>query len=184
MIFHLTKNRDCFFSDRRYQSKNGVILMGVVTIERWIKHLGWLYEDLISHEIIPDLPLTELYNGRDWLSLKKPGDGLELSFWAETRRFERLFITLRSTVEGTTEYKGELPKPFALLASRSEVRAAFGMPMESQGLTKLPLDNVLGGFDTYSLDQINFPNLKVSFQYASTMQIKTLVFSLINRGHP
>ena len=158
--------------------------MGVVTIERWIKHLGWLYEDLIFHGIIPDLPLTELYNGRDWLSLKKSADGLELSFWAETRRYERFFISLNSTVEGTTEYKGELPKPFALLASKAEVRAAFGMPMESQGLTKLPLDTVLGGFDTYSLDQINFPNLKISFQYTSSMQIKTLVFSLINRGHP
>lgn len=45
--------------------------MGVVTIERWIKHLGWFYEDLIFHGIIPGLPLTELYSGRDWLSLKK-----------------------------------------------------------------------------------------------------------------
>ncbi|OPA83519.1 hypothetical protein BFW88_27330 [Pseudomonas fluorescens] len=157
--------------------------MNAVTIESWINHLGRSYEELIAERIIPDLPLTELYKGRDWLSLKKPADGLELSFWAKTRRYERLFITLRSTVEGTTEYKGELPRPFALLASKSEVRAAFGVPMESQGLTKLPLDTVLGGFDTYSLDQISYPNLKVSFQYTSSMQVKTLVFSLINRGH-
>lgn len=157
--------------------------MDAVTIERWINHLGRFYEELITDRIIPDFPLTELYKGRDWLSLKKPASGLELSFWADTKRYERLFITLRSTLEGTTEYKGELPKPFALLTSKSEVRSVFGAPMESQGLTNLPLNTVLGGFDTYSLDQINYPNLKVSFQYTSSMQVKTLVFSLISRGH-
>lgn len=160
-----------------------MVLMSAMTIERWINHLGSFYDDLIADSVIPNLPLIELYKGRDGLSLKKPARGLELSFWADTKRYERLFITLRSTVEGTTEYEGELPKPFALLTSKSEVRAAFGAPMESQGLTKLPLDTMLGGFDTYSLDQINYSNLKVSFQYTSSMQVKTLVFSLINRGH-
>lgn len=157
--------------------------MDAATIERWIRNLGRFYVELVSEGVIPDLPLTELYQGRDWLTLKKPGNGLELSFWAQTKRYERLFITLRSTVEGTTEYKGELPEPFGSIASQSEVRAALGVPLESQGLTKLPLNTVLGGFDTYPMDQIIYPNIKVSFQYTSSMLVKTLVFSLINRDH-
>ncbi|CAD5105960.1 DUF6392 family protein [Zestomonas carbonaria] len=156
--------------------------MDAKTIERWIMNLGRPYETLVAEGVIPDQPLTELYKGRDWLTLK-PGNGLELSFWAETKRFERLFITLLATVEGTTEYKGELPKPFAPVMSQSGVRATFGEPMESQGLTKLPLNTMVGGFDTYRLDPATHPNMKVSFQYTTTMQVKTLVFSLIDRGH-
>jgi hypothetical protein len=67
--------------------------------------------------------------------------------------------------------------------SQPGVRATFGEPMESQGLTKLPLNTMVGGFDAYRLDPDTYPNMKVSFQYTTTMQVKTLVFSLIDRGH-
>jgi hypothetical protein len=156
--------------------------MEAATIERWIKNLGRGYDELVSRGVIPNQPLTELYKGRDWLTLKA-GAGLELSFWADTKRFERLFITLLSTVEGTTEYKGELPQPFAPVMSQPGVRATFGEPMESQGLTKLPLNTMVGGFDAYRLDPDTHPNMRVSFQYTTNMQVKTLVFSLIDRGH-
>ncbi len=156
--------------------------MDAKIIESWIKNLGQPYGTLVAKGLIPNQPLQELYKGRDWLDIE-PAPGLELSFWAETKRFERLFITLLSTVEGTTEYKGELPKPFAPVMSQSGVRAIFGEPMESQGPTKLPLNTMVGGFDAYRLDPATHPNMKVSFQYTITMQVKTLVFSLIDRGH-
>lgn len=156
--------------------------MNAKIIEGWIKSLGQPYDTLIVKGLIPSQPLQELYKGRDWLDIE-PASGLELSFWAQTKRFERLFITLLSTVEGTTEYKGELPQPFAPVMSQPGVRATFGEPMESQGLTKLPLNTMVGGFDAYRLDPDTYPNMKVSFQYTTTMQVKTLVFSLIDRGH-
>jgi hypothetical protein len=156
--------------------------MNAKIIEGWIKSLGQPYDTLVVKGLIPSQPLQELYKGRDWLDIE-PASGLELSFWAQTKRFERLFITLLSTVEGCTEYKGELPKPFAPVMSQPGVRATFGEPMESQGLTKLPLNTMVGGFDAYRLDPDTHPNMKVSFQYTTTMQVKTLVFSLIDRGH-
>lgn len=156
--------------------------MNAATIERWIKNLGRPYDSLVAEGIIPNMPLQELYKGRDWIDIE-PADGLELSFWAETKRFERIFITLLSTVEGATEYKGDLPRPFAAVMSQSAVRASFGEPMESQGPTKLPLNTMVGGFDTYLLDPVTHPNMKVSFQYTIIMQVKTVVLSLVDRGH-
>lgn len=156
--------------------------MDAKIIESWIKNLGQTYDTLVAKGLIPNQPLQELYKGRDWLDIE-PAPGLELSFWAETRRFERLFITLISTVEDAPEYKGELPKPFVSAMSQAEVRANFGEPMESQGPTKLPLNTMVGGFDAYTLDPATHPNMKVSFQYTITMQVKTLVFSLIDRDH-
>ncbi|MBU3055798.1 DUF6392 family protein [Pseudomonas indica] len=156
--------------------------MDVTTIERWIMNLGRPYDALVAEGIIPNMPLQGLYPGRDWLDIQ-PASGLELSFWAETKRFERLFITLISTMEGTTEYKGELPSPFASVMFQASVRNLFGEPMESKGPTKLPLNTMVGGFDIYRLDPAKHPNIKVSFQYTPDMQVKTLVFSLINREH-
>ncbi|MFJ4371430.1 DUF6392 family protein [Pseudomonas japonica] len=155
--------------------------MDAKTIESWIDNLGQSYETLLANGLV-NQPLQELYTGRDWLDVE-PTAGLELSFWSETRRFERLFISLISVVSDAKEYRGELPRPFVANMTQSEVRAAFGKPMESQGPTRLPLNRSVGGFDTYQLDSTRHPNTKVSFQYTSTMQVKTLVFSLIDRSH-
>lgn len=156
--------------------------MDAATIERWIKNLGQPYDALIAEGVIPNMPLQELYKGRDWIDIE-PADGLELSFWAETKRFERLFITLLKTTPSTVAYKGELPKPFAPVMSQAEVRANFGEPMESQGPTKLPLNTMTGGWDAYRLDPATHPKMKVVFQYTAALMVDTLVFSLIDRGH-
>lgn len=129
-----------------------------VAIACWIKSLGLPYEALVAEGIIPNMPLQELYRGRDWLDRPiQSAPGLELSFWAETKRFERLFITLISTMEGATEYKGELPSPFASVMFQSSVRNLFGEPMESKGPTNLPLNTMVGGFDIYRLDPAKHP---------------------------
>jgi hypothetical protein len=105
--------------------------MNAETIERWISSIGRTYDALVAEGVVPNQPLTELYQGRDWLSLK-PGSGLELGFWTETKRLEAFHIALLKTVYGMTEYKGELPKPFVQVMSPSGVGATFGQPMESQ----------------------------------------------------
>lgn len=151
-------------------------------ITRWIKNLGRPYETLISEGLIPNQPLTELYKGRDWLTLK-PGNGLELSFWAETKRFERLFITLIQTVDDQTVYSGELPQPFTLDMNQSSVRAIFGSPMETSGPRKIPNIGIVGGDDTYTLNEETNPNGRVLFQYTADMRVKTLFFTLIDTDH-
>ncbi len=157
--------------------------MDAKTIERWIKNLGGRYDVLVAEGVIPNQPLQELYPGRDLLDIII-APGLSMSFWAQTKRFETLFITLLKTTPSTTEYKGELPKPFAPVMSRSEVRANFGEPMASKGPVKMPQPmGMTGGWDAYRLDPVTHPNVKVVFQYTATLTVNTLVFSLIAKAH-
>lgn len=157
--------------------------MDAKTIEHWIKSLGRRYDVLVAEGVIPNQPLQELYPGRDLLDIII-APGLSMSFWAETKRFETLFITLLKTTPSTTEYKGELPKPFAPVMSQSEVRANFGEPMASKGPVKMPQPmGMTGGWDAYWLDPVTHPNIKVVFQYTATLTVNTLVFSLIDKGH-
>jgi hypothetical protein len=156
--------------------------MDAQTITHWVKNLGRHYEILVTEGAIPDAPLSELYTGRDWLTLK-PGKGLELLFWAQTKRLETLNIVLLTTMEGMTSYEGELPEPFLPVMDQSSVRAAFGPPMASKGFTRLPLNTAIGGWDAYLLDPGMAPNTKLILTYADTMQVKTLTFTLVDRGH-
>ncbi len=155
--------------------------MDAKTIERWIKSLGLPYSTLIAQGIIPDRPLTELYKGRDWLTLK-PEKGVELSFRAETQCFERLFITLIQTVEDQTVYHGALPQPLALNMTQSGVRTDFGPPSETSGPRKIPTIGMVGGHDAYPLDTATHPRGQVMFQYTADMRVKTLFFTLIDKG--
>jgi hypothetical protein len=147
-------------------------------IELWIKSLGLPYSTLISEGIISDQPLTELYKGRDWLTLK-PDSGVELSFSAQTRRFERLFITLIQTVEDQTVYRGALPYPMASKMTQSDVHAAFGPPSQTSEPRKIPTIGIVGGHDAYPLDTSIHPSGQVMFQYTADLQVKTLFFTLI-----
>lgn len=156
--------------------------MDAKTIEYWMKSLGRHYEALVAEGAIPDTPLSELYTGRDLLTLK-PGNGLELIFWAQTMRLETLNIVLLTTMEGMTSYEGELPTPFLPVMDRSSVRAAFGPPMASKGFTRLPLNTSIGGCDAYLPGPGTALNTKLILTYADTLQVKTLTFTLVDKGH-
>ncbi|HBO3041448.1 TPA: hypothetical protein L4Q92_000182 [Pseudomonas aeruginosa] len=157
--------------------------MDAATIERWILSLGRPYDTLVAEGIIPNLPLQELYKGRDWLDIE-PGDGLELSFWAETKRLEAVYITLLKTTPSTVPYQGELPKPFTPMMSQAEVRANFGEPMASKGPVKMPQPmGMTGGWDAYRLDPATHRNMKLVLQYTADLRVDTLVFTLIDKGH-
>lgn len=157
--------------------------MNITTIERWITKLGQPYDTLIAEQSIPSKPLVEHYPGRDWLTIQ-PAPGLELSFWAETQRFETLFITLLDAMPGIPIYNGELPKPYSSTMSQSDVHILFTTPLEVQGPVKMPKPmGQTGGWESYRLDPKKHPNAKVVFQYTATMQVKTLVFTLIEDDH-
>lgn len=155
--------------------------MDVRTIENWIKSLGRRYDILVAEGTLPDQPLSELYQGRDLLTLR-PGAGLELSFRAQTKSLEAVHIILLETMKGMTSYAGELPRPFSRVMNQSDVRATFGTPLESRGETRLPLNTVIGGWDSYRLDPQSHPSTKLIFTYSENLQLKTLTFTLID-GH-
>jgi len=156
--------------------------MDAATITRWIKNLGRPYDALVAEGSIPYRPLTELYKGRSWLTLK-PGSGLELSFWAETKRLESIYITLIQTVEDQSVYSGALPQPFILEMDQAGVHATFGPPRESKGPMKLPNLPPMGGYDAYTLDAATHPNAQAMFQYTADMKVDTLIFTPIDTGH-
>lgn len=157
--------------------------MNSAIIESWIKNIGRPYDALVSEGVIPNQPLTELYPGRDWLTLDVE-NGVELSFWAENKCFESLYFALLESTPGVIVYEGELPKPFARVMTQSGVHATFGKPNESKGPIKMPKPiGMTGGWDAYILDPVSHPNVKVVFQYAASMAVKTLVFTMIDKSH-
>ncbi|AZE70138.1 MULTISPECIES: DUF6392 family protein [Pseudomonas] len=157
--------------------------MNAKTIEGWIRSLGRRYDVLIAEGLIPNQPLQELYEGRDRLHLE-PALGLSLSFWAETKRLETLFITLIKSTPSTVEYKGELPKPLASTMTKSDIRSHFGVPIESSAPVKMPQPvGMTGGWDAYRLDPSTYPNIKLICKYSPTFQVKALVFTLIDKNH-
>ena len=157
--------------------------MNAKTIEGWIRSLGRRYDVLIAEGLIPNQPLQELYEGRDRLYLE-PALGLSLSFWAETKRLETLFIALLKSTPSTVEYKGELPRPLASTMTKSDIRSHFGVPIESGAPVKMPQPGgMTGGWDAYHLDPSTHPNIKLVCKYSSTFQVKALVFTLIDKSH-
>lgn len=157
--------------------------MTAATIERWIKNLGRTYESLISEGIIPNQPLDELYAGRDRLTLNIQA-GVEMHFYAKTRRLEAILLTLLEPLPGGPVYKGELPSPLQPEMTRDRARATFGEPMASRGTMKMPGPmGRVGGWDSYRLDPAIHPNALFKFQYTAEMRVKAVVFSLADRGH-
>lgn len=157
--------------------------MSAAIIEKWIKSLGENYEELIAQEVIPNQPLLELYPDCDRLDLE-PEVGVCLTFWAETKRLEALFVTLLKTTPSTVKYEGELPEPYFSEMTQSDVHAIFGEPFEFKGPIKMPQPmGQTGGWESYRLDPEIYPGKKVEFQYTAEMQVDTLVFTLIDKGH-
>ena len=157
--------------------------MDTTTIEGYIKALGKTYESLISQGFFPSAKPWKIFDDDDQFSLNIE-NGLSLTFHEDTRKLESVFITLIKTTPSTAEYKGHLPRPFVSKMNQSEVHANFGEPMASKGQVKMPQPmGMTGGWDAYRLDPATHPNTKLIFTYAETMQVKTLTFTLIDKGH-
>jgi hypothetical protein len=160
-----------------------MVLMSAATIKTWISSLGKNYDELTAQGTISNQPLMELYPDCDRLDLE-PEVGVSLTFWAETKRLEALFVTLIKTTPSTVEYKGELPEPYSSEMTQSDVHVIFGEPFEFKGPIKMPQPmGQTGGWESYRLDPEMYPGKKVVFQYTAAMQVDTLVFTLIDKGH-
>ncbi|MCY1185089.1 hypothetical protein D9M73_258400 [compost metagenome] len=111
-------------------------------------------------------------------------EGLTLGFWAETEKFEALYITLKKTTPSTAEFKGVLPKPYSFEMTQSSVRALFGEPYEFRGPIKMPQPlGQTGGWDSYKFTYFKQDNVEVVFKYTAAMEVSCLVFALIDKGH-
>lgn len=156
--------------------------MSASKTEEWIKSLGQTHEELLSKLLIPDTELIELFPGIDELYLE-PEIGVSMSFREETERFESLHFALRKTIPSIIEYKGNLPVPYRKNMTQSDVRALFGEPFKASGPIKLPEPiGLTGGWESYHLDPAIYPNKKVVFRYSASMNVNTLVFTLIDKG--
>jgi len=157
--------------------------MKISKIESLIQNLGQNHAILLDKKLIPDQKLLELFPGDDDLYLDLE-TGISTQFWAETKNFEALFITLIKTMPSDVIYRGEIPKPYDLEMTQTDVRALFGEPLESRPPVKMPEPRgQTGGWESYRLDPVVYPNKKVIFQYTASMQVNTIVFALIDEGH-
>jgi hypothetical protein len=157
--------------------------MKAFELEVLIERIGSQHEILVNEGILPDQSLTEIFEGDDQLWLE-PEPGIDLDFWRETGRFETLFVSLIRTTPSTKEYKGELPAPYVSEMTQADVHAIFGEPMASKGPIKMPVPiGMTGGWESYPLDPELHPGKKIVFQYTQDMRVKTLVFTLIDKGH-
>ncbi|MGF6090828.1 DUF6392 family protein [Pseudomonas sp. 18173] len=156
--------------------------MNAEKIESWILNLGLSSDELIARGVVFNEEPQALYPEADLLDLDLEV-GVSLSFWAESNRLETLFITLKKTMPGILEYKGDLPLPYTLDMTQADVQAIFGNPMDSRGPIKMPHPmGQTGGWESYLLDQNIYPGKKVVFQYTAEMKVKTLVFTLVDKG--
>lgn len=152
--------------------------MSAAKIETLVSCLGQTYEAMLSRGVVSNQPLSELYKGRERLALKV-ADGVELSFFANSKVLERVLITLEASMPGVAVYDGELPKPFAKSMTQAGVRTTFGSPVESRGPIKMPKPlGQTGGWDTYPLDTNNVGGARVIFSYSSALLVQTLAFVL------
>ncbi|WP_064119914.1 DUF6392 family protein [Pseudomonas fluorescens] len=156
--------------------------MKSLRISQLIASVGLTFESLVARGVLDEQPLVELYPGCDLQDLEIE-NGVELTFLAETKKLESLFITLIKTMPLTVRYKGDLPTPFELAMTQTDAHAIFGVPIESRGPIKMPMPmGQTGGWESYLLDQKSYPGVKVVFQYTADMKVKTLVFTLIDKS--
>ncbi|WP_426103003.1 DUF6392 family protein [Pseudomonas sp. PSPC3-3] len=154
------------------------------TLESWIKNLGGSHDHLVAQGIISNQPLYDLYGGGESLEIE-PVPGVELSFWAATKRFEAIQITLRDGVlsGGMPIYTGGLPVPYDIAKTQYQVRAIFGEPLRTQGAVEIP-DSIetMGGWDSYQVPPTLHNAAFIDFQYAEDLHVDRVVFSLMDRN--
>lgn len=152
------------------------------TLERCIHNLGSSFDLLVAIGVIPNLPLQDVYEGKNSLVLE-PEAGIELIFWPETKRLEEIQIVLGKNMgKDTPVYSGELPNQYAALTTQASVRSAFGKPLSSEGHLQLSGTQIsLGGWDTYQVSGSLHEAAFVDFQYNEDLSVDRIIFALISR---
>lgn len=157
--------------------------MDSTDLERCLQNLGASYDQLVTKQIIPDLPLQTLYENSHSLEIE-PERGLELSFWPETKRLEMIQITISNmTGEDSPVYSGSLPEPYTGATTQANVRAIFGQPLQFHKILKLPnVTFTLGDLDSYQIATSLHEGAFVDFQYTEDLRVHRIIFSLIGRN--
>ncbi|WP_248804885.1 DUF6392 family protein [Pseudomonas sp. MWU13-2100] len=159
--------------------------MDAAKINRLVIGLGRTYDELLAEGMIQPGSIKPLFeNSQNEDFIHKPEPGIELWFWAETRRLERVVFCLIALAKNEPVYTGELPTPFTLAMDQAGIRTMLGEPYESKGPVKLPLPiGTTGGWDAYRLGVESHPNAKVAAQYLLDKSVCGLVFTLVDKGH-
>lgn len=159
--------------------------MDAEKINRLASFLGRTYDELLIEQLVGAESIKPLFeNSQNSYFIQKPAPGVELWFWAETMRLERIVFCLVAIATDEPSYKGELPAPFSLVMNLESIRSTFGEPHEFQGPVRLPLPiGVTGGWDSYRLSLQFHPNAKVAAQYLPNKSVCGLAFTLIDTGH-
>ena len=157
--------------------------MTALSIEAWIKCLGQTYDAILEKHLIPEEDFIELFPNIDELYLE-PQEGISMTFWAETERFEALHITLIKTTPSTVEYRGDPPPPYTLRMRRSDIHERLGKPLEYSGPIRMPEPmGLTGGWEDYQLDSKAFPNIRLTVHYLESMDVSAISFALVDKGH-
>lgn len=152
-------------------------------LDELIKSLGKNYETLQAEGLANEEEPEGMFVDDDELYLELEA-GLTMTFFAETGAFEHLHIARIKTSSLPHTYNGQLPAPYDRAINQSAVHELLGEPLYYSGPVKLPKPvGQTGGYEYYALDPEIYPNTRVQFQYLESMDVKTVVFSLIDTGH-
>ncbi|MFK3816662.1 DUF6392 family protein [Pseudomonas sp. NPDC089407] len=147
-------------------------------LDRYLSSLGRCYNDLVLEDLAVPEKLVEIFSG-SFTMVYEPEPGLELEFWAETQKFEKLHFALKKTTPSSVLYKGKLDEPYEKCRTRELVLQSFGSPISSKGKFKMPLPmGEVGGWDTFDLGPLGYAERQVTFKYDSKMYVSGVTFSL------
>ncbi|WP_294734658.1 DUF6392 family protein [uncultured Pseudomonas sp.] len=159
--------------------------MDAAKIACLVKGLGQTYGELCGENLLRDGSIKPLFaTGENTYFIDKPEPGVELWFWAETMRLERIVFCLIPLAKREPPYTGDLPAPFTRVMSQESLHKMLGVPHESKPPMKLPLPiGVTGGWDSYRLSAEIHRSAKVGAQYLPDKSVCGLAFTLVDMGH-
>ncbi|AZD08627.1 hypothetical protein C4K26_3224 [Pseudomonas chlororaphis] len=157
--------------------------MSATMIDDLVKSLGLTYPEMIvSGMYLPGEPPKGMFEEVDTMAMW-PEAGIELEFWANTQRFETLYISLQKSFPEESIYKGSLPYQLMPRMSQDWIRSQFGSPLESGAPYRIPVLGMTGGWDVYRLPGVP-KNTQVAFKYNVEMDVEMVVFELNEKSHP
>lgn len=156
--------------------------MNAQQLESYLTNLGRPHAKLVAEGVVPAVDFIEIYPGALTLYLEA-ASGLNLCFWAESKEFESVIVSLAETVTTKTVYQHELPEPYIKCVTRDIALNIFGEPIESRGPFKMPLPmGEVGGWDKFHLLDQKYPGIIVLFKYDVAMNVTGVAFALEKTG--
>ncbi|MBC3411127.1 hypothetical protein HU720_07405 [Pseudomonas sp. SWRI51] len=152
--------------------------MGVLKLDTYLGRLGRSYDELVMEGLLPPNSLQEIYDG-SLTAFYEPDAGIELEFWAQSRTFEKLHITLAPDAASSEVFEGKVEKPFGNCSVREEVLQVHGEPATSKGPFEMPRPlGESGGWDIYCLKALGYEGVNVVFKYDVGLNVVGFTFSL------